>query len=212
MNISATLSVFKLLINPSLCLPHSIIPTFNQLPIPLSQAFAHRDGEKGPDIRAVVLDKDDCFAIPHENVVYKDYEAKFRELRNAYPGAKLLIVSNSSGTRDDPDGKEASILERATGVAVLRHSTKKPGCSSQILSHFLSSPSAGVTDASQIAIVGDRLVTDVLMANGMGSWSVWVRQGVVKEKGLFTRMEGKLFEFLTRKGYTPPRPRSIFEE
>lgn len=73
MNISATISVFKLIRDPSLCLPHSTIPTFNHLPIPITKAFANHNGEKEPDIRAVVLDKDNCFAVPHENTVYEPY-------------------------------------------------------------------------------------------------------------------------------------------
>jgi len=36
-----------------------------------------------------------------------------------------------------------------------------------------------VTRADQVAIVGDRLFTDVLMANMMGSWAIWVNTGVV---------------------------------
>ena len=76
MNVSGSLNVFKLLFNPSLCLPHATVSNFNQLPIPVSKALA--SGEKGrrPDIKAVVLDKDNCFAVPHENVVYKDYEVR----------------------------------------------------------------------------------------------------------------------------------------
>lgn len=73
MNVSATLNFFKLIQNPSLCLPQATIPTFNQLPIPISKAFVPLKGEK-LDIRAIVLDKDNCFAKPKENVVYKPYE------------------------------------------------------------------------------------------------------------------------------------------
>lgn len=36
-----------------------------------------------------------------------------------------------------------------------------------------------MTAANQIAIVGDRLFTDVMMANLMGSWAVWIQDGVV---------------------------------
>ena len=74
MNISATLNIFKLIQNPSLCLPHATVPTFNHLPIPVSKAFVNHEEEKAPDIRAVVLDKDNCFAIPKENSVYIPYE------------------------------------------------------------------------------------------------------------------------------------------
>ena len=70
-NVSATLNVFRLIAKPTLCLPHATISTFNQLPVPLDQAF----GKYGKaDIRAVVLDKDNCFAYPNENEVHKPYE------------------------------------------------------------------------------------------------------------------------------------------
>ena len=74
MNISATLNVFKLFRDPGLCLPHATISNFNQLPIPLSKAFTLNGERQGPDIRAIVLDKDNCFAKPKENVVWKPYE------------------------------------------------------------------------------------------------------------------------------------------
>lgn len=41
-----------------------------------------------------------------------------------------------------------------------------------------------MTSASQIAVVGDRLFTDVMMANMMGSYGFWIKEGVVEEKGL----------------------------
>ena len=71
LNISATLNVFKLLTRPSLCLPHVTVSTFNQLPIPLNSGLGKY---KNADIKAVVLDKDNCFAYPKANDVYKPYE------------------------------------------------------------------------------------------------------------------------------------------
>lgn len=93
-------------------------------------------------------------------------------------------MSNSAGTNDDVDGKEASLLEAATGVKVLRHSTKKPGCGPQILDYFHNAPDSNVTSPSQIAVMGDRLFTDIMMANMIGSWSIWSKDGVVREKSL----------------------------
>jgi len=74
MNVSASLNIFRLITSPALCLPQATIPTFNHLPIPLGNAFAV--GQKGqkPDIRAIVLDKDNCFAKAKENVVWGEYE------------------------------------------------------------------------------------------------------------------------------------------
>lgn len=70
-NVSATFNVFRLLAKPALCLPHATISTFNDLPIPISKAFTKY---KNVDIRAVVLDKDNCFAYPKANDVHKPYE------------------------------------------------------------------------------------------------------------------------------------------
>jgi phosphatidylglycerophosphatase GEP4 len=80
LNITATWNLLRVFAKPGLCLPHATVSTFNELPIPLSRAFVGRYGKDGKDekerrvnIRAVVLDKDDCFAKPHENEVWKPY-------------------------------------------------------------------------------------------------------------------------------------------
>ncbi|KAI9793836.1 MAG: hypothetical protein M1816_007088 [Peltula sp. TS41687] len=219
MNLSATFSIFKLFRDPSLCLPHSTISNFQQLPIPVSQAFTHhhhpsRRSSRNPDIRAVVIDKDNCFARPGENEVYKPYEDKLQALRNAYPGARLLIVSNSAGSSTaDPTDHDASLLEQNTSITVLRHSTKKPGSHASVMKYFLANAeSSTVTHPSQVAVVGDRLFTDIMMANMMGAWGIWIRDGVVEDRGLFVRAEKRLADFLLKRGYVPPVPRSPFEE
>lgn len=201
MNTSATLNVFRLIYNPALCLPQATISNFNHLPLPLSTAFVPLPNGQKSDIRAIVLDKDNCFAKPRENTVYQPYNVccqfhedqafwyiwkeKFQALRVAYPGSRLLIVSNSAGTNDDVGGKEARLLEAATGIKVLRHSTKKPGCGPQIMEYFRNfATDANVKSPDQIAVVGDRLSTDVMMANMMGFWSIWIKDGVVDQKNL----------------------------
>lgn len=73
LNVSATLNIFRVLARPGLCLPHAKVSTFNDLPVPLNRAF-EKYGKV--DIRAVVLDKDDCFARPNENEVYKPYRVR----------------------------------------------------------------------------------------------------------------------------------------
>ncbi len=72
LNLSASLNIFKLIANPSLCLPHTTVATFDDLPVPLNRAFEGRS--KKVDIRAVVLDKDDCFAIPDHHEVHEPYK------------------------------------------------------------------------------------------------------------------------------------------
>src|ERR1700760_4283068 len=150
MNLSGTLNVLRLFATPSICLPHHTIPTFDQLPVPLSPAFAKYGSKarKTPDIRAVILDKDNCFAVPFSNEVHEPYKSKFEELRKAYPGSRLLIVSNTAGTNSEKGRAEAEILERNTGVHVLRHSTKKPGCHGEIMDYLRAAKDAYVTEAA----------------------------------------------------------------
>lgn len=105
---------------------------------------------------------------------------KFKRLKEAYPGRKLLIVSNTSGASSiDPKGALAAAVEKATGVTVLPHTTKKPGCGPEIMAYFQKYPETGVTRPEHIAVVGDRLTTDVMLANLMGSYAVWIKDGVV---------------------------------
>lgn len=76
LNLSASLNIFKLISRPSLCLPHATVGTFNDLPVPLDRLFS-KPG-RCVDIRAVVLDKDDCFAYPEESAVYDSYKVYHR--------------------------------------------------------------------------------------------------------------------------------------
>ena len=73
----------------------------------------------------------------------------------------------------------AAEVEKTTGVHVLAHSIKKPGCGSEIMEYFMKHPETGVTEPSHVAVVGDRLTTDMMLANMMGAWGFWIKDGVV---------------------------------
>lgn len=74
-----------------------------------------------------------------------------------------------------------------------------------------------VERADEIAVVGDRLGTDVVMASMMGAWSVWCRDGVYEgvEPGkgrpgmnLLERMEMLLERYLKEsRGLCAPPPK-----
>ncbi|KFA55103.1 hypothetical protein S40293_03529 [Stachybotrys chartarum IBT 40293] len=212
LNLSASLNITKLVFKPSLCLPHHTVSTFNDLPIPLDKALT-REG-RDVRIKAVVLDKDDCFAIPDTSEVHKPYKEKLEALKAAYPGRRLLVVSNTAGaTSWDKTLQLAGEVEKNTGVHVLQHSVKKPGCGSEIMEYFRKHPETGVTDPAQVAVVGDRLTTDMMLANMMGGWGFWVKDGVVplQQKSLFARMERHLSSFLAARGVEAPEPYSPFE-
>lgn len=197
-NASAVLNVSRLVQNPALCLPHLTVASFDLLSFPLT-INGHR-------IRGIVLDKDNCFAKDHDDKVWPAYEQAWRALQQAYPKEKLLIVSNSAGTNDDAHYEQAQKLERDTGVTVLRHPTKKPGCHAEIMEYFAKQ---GIHSASEIAVVGDRLFTDVLMANMMGAWAVWLSDGVERSERVWPRMERYMFDrmVLSRDDpFVPPTP------
>jgi len=51
-----------------------------------------------------------------------------------------------------------------------------------VFTYFASASDVEITSPSQIAVVGDRLLTDVMMANLMGAHGFWVKDGVMERK------------------------------
>lgn len=151
---------------------------------------------------------------PHMNVKLTTNQTQFTRLRAAYPHPSMLIVSNTAGTPSmDPDLTSSALLGAATSVPVLAHRTKKPGCSAEIMAHFHSHAELRDLKPEEVAIVGDRLATDVVLANRMGAYAVWVREGVVakEEKSLFARWEYGIYDWLKKRGVQSPVPGSPFE-
>ena len=97
MNISGTLNVFRLIRDPALCLPQHAVPTFNHLPVPLSKAFPQKKNGDEVDIRAVILDKDNCFAVPHANEIHKPYHVR-NSGRIKHPSNAVSISLSTSYT------------------------------------------------------------------------------------------------------------------
>lgn len=201
-NASAVANVHRVAYNPALCLPHLRVDSFDKLVFPLAIP--------GASIRAIVLDKDNCFAKDHDDKIWPAYQQAWERLRAAYFAEHILIVSNSAGTNDDAGHKQAEKLEQETGVCVLRHATKKPGCHAEITAHFAE---RGITRADEIAVIGDRLLTDVFMANMMGAWSVWLSEGVQRSTALLPWMERTVYKMVSRTDpFVPPMPDCDTEE
>lgn len=202
-NISATLNVSRLVTNPSLCLPHVTVPSFDKMSLPF------KIPGKDVEIKGVVLDKDNCFAKDHDDKIWPAYEDTWKRLQLIYPKEHILIVSNSAGTNDDINHEQAKVLEEKTGVVVLRHPTKKPGCFNEILDYFKQQ---GIHNANEIIVVGDRLFTDMLMANMMGSYGLWLSDGVEQSQKIFPKLERGIYDRLVTQRsdnpFVPPDPAS----
>ena len=84
----------------------------------------------------------------------------------------------------DPTLSLSTTLTANTQLPVLTHTIKKPSCGPEIMAYFAANPETGVTHPSQIAVVGDRISTDVMLANSMGAYSIFVRDGVMGREKL----------------------------
>jgi phosphatidylglycerophosphatase GEP4 len=97
MNLSGTINTFRLLYTPRLARPHVVLNQFSELTSPLGKCIAHNVKKKygidvpEPDIRAIVIDKDNCIARPHALEVWPAYKVCIRtsEIDGRKNGASL---------------------------------------------------------------------------------------------------------------------------
>ncbi|PLB38210.1 phosphatidylglycerophosphatase [Aspergillus candidus] len=231
------LAVQTLLTNPSQFLPHLTIPTFTSLPEQLGPAIASSSAsttsstptnppdnpEKPPkiQIKALILDKDNTLSPPKTTHLPAPILQKLTSLRTSPTSpftapSSILIVSNRAGSHPSYDSEIHSLESQLAhlSIPVFRlppGASKKPFCESEVLAWFKE---RGVVEhAGEIAVVGDRLGTDVLMAVRMGAWSVWCRDGVLDEsggvraKGVLEKMEVYMERYLREgRGLRAPWP------
>jgi phosphatidylglycerophosphatase GEP4 len=80
MNLSGTINTFRILYAPKLARPHVVLSQFSDLTFPVSRCIVanvkrlHGIDVPEPDIRAVVIDKDNCIAKPHSLEVWPAYK------------------------------------------------------------------------------------------------------------------------------------------
>jgi phosphatidylglycerophosphatase GEP4 len=230
-------AVQTLLKQPSQFLPHLTIPTFTHLPENLgAHLLSSRKPQQGlekpstPSIRALVLDKDNTLCAAKTTTFPPQILSKLSSLRNSPTSPfnittnpnSILIVSNRAGSHATFD-HEVSDLEAQLAhlqIPVFRlppGAEKKPFCGEEVVQWFRE---RGVAESShEIAVVGDRLGTDVLMAGMMGSWSVWCKEGVFDigeegkpERNILEKMEIWIESFLRRRGIEAPLPKGWDEK
>ncbi|PYH40372.1 phosphatidylglycerophosphatase [Aspergillus saccharolyticus JOP 1030-1] len=232
------LAVSTLLSNPANFLPHLTVPTFTHLPeqigpaisealaTPTSTTSTTSTLEKSPQIRALVLDKDNTLCPARTTTFPPEIVAKLTALRTsstspfnltASPNS-VLIVSNRAGSHPRYDD-EVHHLETQLGdlkIPVYRlppGTAKKPFCGAQVLAWFQER--GVVARADEIAVVGDRLGTDVLMAREMGAWSIWCRDGIDPsgkrgDANVLERMEMWVERYLrVNRGLKSPVPKGF---
>jgi len=130
-------------------------------------------------------------------------QAAWNECRKTFGEGNVLIVSNSAGTSMDPGGIQVRNLSTTHArslnhipfyqsesvshhlqVPVLQHRTLKPAysCISSIRAYF-SSLHRPISD-DELVIVGDRIFTDVVLANRMRLTNPKLRSDPSNPRGL----------------------------
>ena len=139
---------------PSLLLPHLSAPDVSALDF----ATLKRIG-----VRAVVFDKDNTLTAPYALNVHQRAAAGLERCLAGFGPENVAILSNSAGTHDDEGYREAEEIERALGISVVRHYSKKPSGAHELLTHW-----GGSVRAVEVLVVGDRLFTDVMFGTQHG--------------------------------------------
>lgn len=179
-NFSSISNVPKIIINPRLLQPTLTFQNFNEINFELLK--------KQHNVKYIVLDKDNCISADKAPRIYPAYlHHNWKDgLLQHFDLSRVLIVSNSMGSSDDPSYVQVKEFQQNyqedtksnVTLPILKHNHKKPGCNQQIIHHFESMHGIGNVKSEEIAVIGDRLFTDVLMANQMGSLAVYLQQGI----------------------------------
>lgn len=110
---------------------------------------------------AVIFDKDNCLTRPYK----ADLEFSLDSAKSFFEKDRLAVISNCIGCEDE---QGAVNFEREHKIKVIRHNVKKPDCIQSVDEHFPLIP------RRKICLVGDRLSTDIVMANKHGLFSILV--------------------------------------
>ncbi|CAI2167443.1 20398_t:CDS:10 [Funneliformis geosporum] len=158
---------------------------------------------KSIGITALAFDKDNTLASPYSNELYPPFKDAWKEGKEVFGNENIAVVSNSAGTGDDPGFIQAEAVEKNLGVYVLRHKLKKPSCGHELISHFAAH------NPHTIAVIGDRMFTDVLFGNLNGMFTIFTRNIISEQRDNFMaamvrRVEYRILDYYVSKGIKPP--------
>ncbi len=179
-NTKALLTLASVVRRPYLASPHVHVPTISDVNY---QSMRDNCG-----IKAIIFDKDNTITAPYETTVHERAAIGLQNALDVFGHENVAILSNSAGTKDDKDYEDAIKIEEELGINVIRHDEKKPGGLEEVLHHFSNNMDGhdGATDvdgdgskntptpinASELCMVGDRLLTDVVFGNLHGMLTV----------------------------------------
>ncbi|KAJ5653113.1 hypothetical protein N7490_000116 [Penicillium lividum] len=181
-------AVQTLLKQPSQFLPHLTIPTFTHLPENLGPHLVNTSRPSQTSEKHQRIPTIRALVLDKDNTLCPPKTTTFPPKSSPNSPNSIPVFRLAAGTE------------------------KKPFCGDQVVQWFrerevISSP-------NEIAVVGDRLGTDVIMAGLMGSWSVWCKEGVYEvgeegkaDRNILEKMEVWIEKYLReRRGLKAPVP------
>ena len=181
---------------PGLLVPHVAVRNVDEL---------NYDALRAAGVASIIFDKDNTLTAPYVDTAHVDVSDAITRAKDAFGADNCIVLSNSAGSGDDaPEYNAAKACEAALGLRVARHpDAQKPQCLVDVVASLKSS------DVNSVAVVGDRLATDVLAANEIGALSVHTRPLDTKgdnPAALVSRfLENRLLlPLLRRLGAAPP--------
>ncbi|KAF9022288.1 HAD-superfamily phosphatase [Hymenopellis radicata] len=147
LNVPGLLVPLQLLWNPRLIVPAICVKDIRQLDFPALKKAGYR---------GAVFDKDNCLTIPYKDELVPELNDAWKECKQVFGKQNILVVSNSAGTHLDGGGIQAESVS---------YHLASYSCIKSIRQYY-SSLDTPVRD-DQLLIVGDRLFTDITLANRM---------------------------------------------
>lgn len=146
--------------------PSLLMPTFQ------SETLARVDWPKLKEVHGiefVVFDKDNTLTAPYALELHPSVEDSVYLCQHVFYKSHIAILSNSAGTRDDAGHRWKTRIEREIGFQVITHQIKKPLGFHHVVQHFARNSGRKDIRASEILVVGDRLMTDVMLGTLHGA-------------------------------------------
>ena len=141
---------------------------------------ASRIKEKG--IKFIIIDKDNTITLPLENKIYNgEIAKKINEMKKLFGKKNIAVVSNSIYDKRQKDYK---LISDNIGVEIIEHKKPKPFIKKEVLNYF----KINEDDSKKIAIIGDRVLVDVLTARYNNFYSVLVNPIAAKKESIFIKI------------------------
>lgn len=131
------------------------------------------------------FDKDNVLTLPHQMFVHKPFKDSLLQAMSHFHCA---ILSNSVFNRT------SLLVDERVSIDCIPHRLPKPFCHKELLVYF-----KGITN-SKILFIGDRLLTDVYMANKLSMFSIHINEPIsLDEESGSQRLMRKLENWCAKK-------------